>query len=102
MPLKHADVLLRNCRLLCNSRYDANSCEWDRSINYAHSRYFDRNADSGSDWMWLFEFVLGEVTGDAQLTVALAAMDAALRVYLLRTVLLVHIYTTLLYYLRAR
>jgi hypothetical protein len=61
--------------------YDTKSCDWHRSINYAQSRYFDENPDTGREWMWLFKFELGDVTGDATVTVAFAAMDAALYLY---------------------
>lgn len=62
-------------------RYNAHSCEWARAINYAQSRYFSDNPTNGSGWMWLFEFDLAEVSGDAQLTVAFASQDATLMVY---------------------
>lgn len=62
--------------------YEPKSCNWTRSVNYAQSRYFDqRNAQRGGDWAWEFQFDLSLVTGDAILTVAFAAMDADLWVF---------------------
>ena len=61
--------------------HHTDSCTWNRSVNYAQSRYFNESADHGSEWVWLMEFDLAEVTGDAHLTVAFAAMDATLEVF---------------------
>ena len=62
--------------------YEPKSCNWSRAVNYAQSRYFGLgSADRGSDWTWRFEFDLARVTGDALLTVAFAAMDADLYLF---------------------